>query len=50
MLMGDLLTLIQMELPVKVIVFHNTKLSFVDLEMNADGYLPPASISRILIS
>ena len=32
MLMGDLLTLTQMELPVKVIVFHNGKLGFVDLE------------------
>jgi pyruvate dehydrogenase (quinone) len=40
MLMGDLLTLTQMELPVKVIVFHNSKLSFVDLEMKSAGYLP----------
>jgi pyruvate dehydrogenase (quinone) len=40
MLMGDLLTLTQMELPVKVVVFHNSKLSFVDLEMKAAGYLP----------
>src|SRR5713226_4574657 len=40
MLMGDLLTLTQMELPVKVVVFHNTKLGFVDLEMKAAGYLP----------
>jgi len=40
MLMGDLLTLTQMDLPVKVVVFHNSKLSFVDLEMKAAGYLP----------
>jgi pyruvate dehydrogenase (quinone) len=40
MLMGDLLTLTQMELPVNVVVFHNSKLSFVDLEMKAAGYLP----------
>jgi pyruvate dehydrogenase (quinone) len=40
MLMGDLLTLTQMELPIKVVVFHNAKLSFVDLEMKAAGYLP----------
>jgi pyruvate dehydrogenase (quinone) len=40
MLMGDVLTLTQMELPVKVVVFHNSKLSFVDLEMKAAGYLP----------
>ncbi len=40
MLMGDLLTLTQMELPVKVVVFHNAKLSFVDLEQKVAGYLP----------
>jgi pyruvate dehydrogenase (quinone) len=40
MLMGDLLTLTQMELPVKVVVFHNSKLGFVDLEQKAAGYLP----------
>ncbi len=40
MLMGDLLTLTQMELPVKVVVFHNSKLSMVDLEMKSAGYLP----------
>jgi pyruvate dehydrogenase (quinone) len=40
MLMGDLLTLPQMELPVKVVVFHNSKLGFVDLEQKAAGYLP----------
>ena len=40
MLMGDLLTLVQMNLPVKVVVFHNSKLGFVDLEMKASGYLP----------
>jgi pyruvate dehydrogenase (quinone) len=40
MLMGDLLTLTQMELPVKVVVFHNSKLGFVDLEQKTAGYLP----------
>jgi len=40
MLMGDLLTLSQMELPVKLVVFHNSKLGFVDLEQKAAGYLP----------
>ena len=40
MLMGDLLTLTQMALPVKVVVFHNGKLSLVDLEMKSAGYLP----------
>jgi pyruvate dehydrogenase (quinone) len=42
MLMGDLLTLTQMELPVKLVVFHNSKLGFVDLEQKAAGYLPTA--------
>src|SRR5216684_2076032 len=40
MLMGDLLTLTQMELPVKVVVFNNSKLGMVDLEMASAGYLP----------
>jgi pyruvate dehydrogenase (quinone) len=40
MLMGDLLTLHQMALPAKVVVFHNSKLSMVDLEMKSAGYLP----------
>jgi pyruvate dehydrogenase (quinone) len=40
MLIGDLLTLTQMDLPVKVVVFHNSKLSMVDLEMLSAGYLP----------
>jgi pyruvate dehydrogenase (quinone) len=40
MLMGDLLTLTQMELPVKVVVFHNSKLAFVDMEQKVAGYLP----------
>jgi pyruvate dehydrogenase (quinone) len=40
MLMGDLLTLTQMELPVKVVVFHNAKLGFVDMEQKVAGYLP----------
>ena len=39
MLMGDLLTLKQQELPVKVIVFKNDSLAFVELEMKAAGIL-----------
>lgn len=39
MLMGDLLTLRQMQLPVKVIVFKNDALAFVEMEMKADGIL-----------
>src|ERR1700733_9527690 len=37
MLMGELLTLRQQHLPVKVVVFNNGALSFVELEMLADG-------------
>jgi pyruvate dehydrogenase (quinone) len=37
MLMGELLTLRQHELPVKVIVFKNDSLAFVELEMKAAG-------------
>jgi pyruvate dehydrogenase (quinone) len=39
MLMGDLLTLKQHNLPVKVIVFKNDSLAFVELEMKAAGIL-----------
>ena len=39
MLLGDLLTLRQLELPVKVVVFRNDSLSFVELEMKAGGFL-----------
>jgi pyruvate dehydrogenase (quinone) len=39
MLMGDLLTLRQHELPVKVIVYRNDALAFVELEMKAAGVL-----------
>ena len=37
MLMGDLLTLRQHDLPVKVIAFKNDSLAFVELEMKAAG-------------
>ncbi|MDB4954893.1 MAG: hypothetical protein JWO36_2462 [Myxococcales bacterium] len=37
MLLGDLLTLRQLSLPVKVIVFNNRSLAFVELEMKAAG-------------
>jgi pyruvate dehydrogenase (quinone) len=39
MLMGDLITLTQMKLPVKVIVFNNGVLGFVALEMKAAGFV-----------
>jgi pyruvate dehydrogenase (quinone) len=37
MLLGELITLRQMRLPVKVVVFNNGALSFVELEMKAAG-------------
>jgi pyruvate dehydrogenase (quinone) len=40
MLMGDLLTLVQHKLPVKIVVFNNSTLGFVELEMKASGFLP----------
>ena len=40
MLLGDLLSLRQLALPVKVIVFDNKNLGFVAMEQKAGGYLP----------
>ena len=37
MLLGELLTLRQMQLPVKIVIFNNGALSFVELEMKAGG-------------
>ncbi|GIF97559.1 ubiquinone-dependent pyruvate dehydrogenase [Catellatospora citrea] len=39
MLLGELITLHQMQLPVKVVVFNNGSLSFVELEMKAAGFV-----------
>ncbi len=39
MLMGDLLSLRQLDLPGKIVVFKNTALAFVELEMKAAGIL-----------
>jgi pyruvate dehydrogenase (quinone) len=43
MLMGELLSLRQHELPVKVIVFRNDSLAFVELEMKAGGFVDYAT-------
>ena len=40
MLMGDLLTLVQHKLPVKIVIINNGTLGFVELEMKASGFLP----------
>ncbi len=39
MMMGDVLTLVQQKLPVKIIIFNNSVLGFVALEMKAAGFL-----------
>ncbi|MBI6633712.1 ubiquinone-dependent pyruvate dehydrogenase [Pseudomonas paralactis] len=39
MLMGDFISLAQLNLPVKLIVFNNSSLGFVAMEMKAAGYL-----------
>jgi len=39
MLMGDLITLTQMNLPVKVVIFNNGVLGFVALEMKVSGFV-----------
>ena len=39
MLMGDLLSLVQLKLPVKVVVFNNGALGFIELEQKASGFL-----------
>ncbi len=39
MLMGDLLSLRQLQLPVKIVVYKNDALAFVELEMKAAGIL-----------
>jgi pyruvate dehydrogenase (quinone) len=39
MLMGDLISLTQLKLPVKVVVFNNGTLGFVELEQKSTGFL-----------
>jgi pyruvate dehydrogenase (quinone) len=40
MLMGELLTVVQNKLPVKIVVFNNSALAFVEVEMMAAGIVP----------
>ena len=39
MLLGELITLTQNDLPVKVVVYNNSSLNFVELEMKAAGFV-----------
>src|SRR5258706_293342 len=40
MLLGDLLTTVQENLPIKIVVYDNGKLGFVDIEQKAAGMVP----------
>ena len=39
MLLGELITIVQNDLPVKIVVFDNSSLNFVELEMKAAGFV-----------
>jgi pyruvate dehydrogenase (quinone) len=39
MLIGDLLSLQQLRLPVKVVVFNNSALGFIEIEQRSSGFL-----------
>jgi pyruvate dehydrogenase (quinone) len=40
MLFGDLMTAVQQKLPIKIAVFNNGKLGFIDIEQKSEGLLP----------
>jgi pyruvate dehydrogenase (quinone) len=40
MLMGDFLSIVQLGLPVKLVVFNNGALGFIELEQKSTGFLP----------
>ena len=40
MLFGDLMTAVQEKLPIKIAVFDNGKLGFIDIEQKSEGLLP----------
>jgi pyruvate dehydrogenase (quinone) len=40
MLMGDMLTVVQEKLPIKIVVFDNGKLGFIDIEQKSAGIEP----------
>ena len=43
MMMGEILTLKQLKLPAKIVIFNNSTLGFVAMEMKAAGYLDHAT-------
>jgi pyruvate dehydrogenase (quinone) len=40
MLLGDLLTVVQENLPIKIVIFDNGKLGFIDIEQKSAGIEP----------
>ena len=40
MLLGDMLTVVQENLPIKIVVYDNGKLGFVEIEQKASGLMP----------
>ena len=40
MLLGDLLTVVQERLPIKIAIYNNGKLGFIDIEQKAAGMIP----------
>lgn len=46
MLMGDFLTLVQYDLPVKIVLFNNSSLGMVELEMLVEGLQPHGTTNR----
>jgi pyruvate dehydrogenase (quinone) len=40
MLFGELMTAVQEKLPIKIVVFDNGKLGFIDIEQKSEGMLP----------
>ena len=43
MMLGELLTATQNKLPIKIVVFNNSSLNFVELEMKAAGFVTYAT-------
>lgn len=43
MMMGELLTVREHNLPIKIVVYNNSSLNFIELEMKADGFVPFAT-------
>jgi pyruvate dehydrogenase (quinone) len=46
MLMGDFLTLVQHDLPVKAVVFYNGSLGFIEIEQKSSGFLDTGTTLR----